>query len=120
MLKRLSLVSLAIALCASTYTSDLAAAPVIARSSGVSVSRLSYSPPLPKTYSPAPVKTLKTSYTTSNTQVRRTQTSSYRPPGATTAKKKKSKQAEYDYYPFEDCQRYTKVGFNGWKCLDND
>lgn len=117
MLKRLSLVSLAVALCAFTYTSDLAAAPVVARSSPVSVSRLSYSPPLPKTYSPAPVKT---SYTPNVVQVRRTQTSSYRPPGATTAKKKKSKQAEYDYYPFQDCQRYTKVGFNGWKCLDND
>lgn len=122
MLKRLSIVSLAVALCAVTYTSDLAAAPVIARSSPVTVSRISYSPPPTKTYSPAPVKTLKTSNSTSITQVRRTQTN-YRPvttsaPGATA--KKKSKQDEYEYYAFADCERHKRIGFNGWKCLDND
>lgn len=125
MLKRISIVALAVSLCSISFTTYVAAAPTVSARPVVSTARISFSPPAPKTYSPAPVKTVKAVYTPSNNQVRRTQSGAYRPvatntPGATSAKKKKSKQAEYDYYPFEDCQRYTKVGFNGWKCLDND
>lgn len=125
MLKRISIVALAVSLCSISFATEVTAAPTISARPAVSTARISYSPPAPKTYSPAPVKTVKAVYTPSNNQVRRTQSGSYRPvatstPGTNKAKKKKSNKTEYDFYPLADCQRYTKAGFNGWKCLDND
>lgn len=123
MLKRISIVALAVSLCSISFATDVAAAPTVSARPAVSTARISYSPPVPKTYSPAPVKTVKSVYTPNNNQVRRTQSSAYRSkatssPGKTAAKKKKTNQTEY--YPLADCQRHTRIGFNGWKCLDND
>lgn len=120
MLKRISLITLAVSLCAVTYTSEIAAAPVVARTSPVVINHLSYSPSIPKTYSNTPVKTLKTAYSIKDVPMRQTQTSNHRPiamsaPGTTKANKDK-----YEYYKLENCQRHKRIGFNGWKCLDND
>lgn len=120
MLKRISLISLAVSLCAFTYTSEAAAAPVVALSSPVFIKPTAYSPSIPKTYSNTPVKTLKTAYSLNDKQVRPTQTSNHRPIAMSAPGTSKANKDEYKYYKLENCQRHKRIGFSGWKCQVNN